>query len=224
MQVGVAYSESVQQIWLTIEVPDDAKVIDAIERSGILTMFPHIDLATQKMGVFGKMVKPEAALRPGDRVEIYYLMHRQRFLRPENRTLRHILVTVNGAVSGSEKPNARRHIDAIRARLLKAPERFAEQALKHSECPTAMNGGLLGTVTRGLLFAELEPAAFAIGLGKISAIVESPLGFHINRCDAIEAESELPLASVREKVRSHLEDTRRRAAQKDWIAGLFKRA
>ena len=71
MQIGVAYSESVQQIWLTIEVPDDATVMDAIERSGILTMFPHIDLAAQKVGIFGKVVKPSAALRPGDRVEIY---------------------------------------------------------------------------------------------------------------------------------------------------------
>ena len=71
MQIGVAYSEHAQQIWLTIEVPDDATVNDAIVRSGILTMFPHIDLATQKVGVFGKIVKPEAALRPGDRVEIY---------------------------------------------------------------------------------------------------------------------------------------------------------
>ena len=34
-------------------------------------MFPHIDLATQKVGVFGKLVKPEAKLRPGDRIEIY---------------------------------------------------------------------------------------------------------------------------------------------------------
>lgn len=71
MQVGVAYSEVSQQIWLTIEVPDNATVMEAIERSGILRMFPHIDLTAQKVGVFGKLVKPEAALRAGDRVEIY---------------------------------------------------------------------------------------------------------------------------------------------------------
>ena len=71
MQVGIAYSENVQQIWLTIEVPDDATVSDAIARSGILDMFPHIDLATQKVGIFGKIVKPDSSLRAGDRVEIY---------------------------------------------------------------------------------------------------------------------------------------------------------
>ena len=71
MQIGVAYSEQAQQIWLTIEVPDEATVKDAIERSGILRMFPHIDLTTQRVGIFGKIVKAEAPLRPGDRVEIY---------------------------------------------------------------------------------------------------------------------------------------------------------
>ena len=71
MQVGIAYSEHSQQIWMTIEVPDESTALDAIERSGILTMFPHIDLESQKIGVFGKVVKPLTALRPGDRVEIY---------------------------------------------------------------------------------------------------------------------------------------------------------
>jgi hypothetical protein len=71
MQVGIAYSEPSQQIWLTIEVPDDATARDAIERSGILRQFPHIDLEAQKVGIFGKLVKLDAALRPGDRVEIY---------------------------------------------------------------------------------------------------------------------------------------------------------
>lgn len=71
MQIGVAYSEPGQQIWLNIEVPDDSTVKDAIERSGILKQFPHIDLGVQKVGVFGRLVKPEAGLKPGDRIEIY---------------------------------------------------------------------------------------------------------------------------------------------------------
>ena len=71
MQVGVAYSEASRQIWMNIDVPEDATVALAIEKSGILRMFPHIDLAAQKVGVFGRIVKLEARLKPGDRVEIY---------------------------------------------------------------------------------------------------------------------------------------------------------
>jgi putative ubiquitin-RnfH superfamily antitoxin RatB of RatAB toxin-antitoxin module len=71
MQIGVAYSEPGQQIWLNIEVPDGSSVKEAIERSGILKQFPHIDLSMQKVGVFGRLVKLDAAAKPGDRIEIY---------------------------------------------------------------------------------------------------------------------------------------------------------
>jgi len=71
MQIGIAYSEPGQQIWLNIEVPDESTVADGIERSGILKQFPHIDLAAQKVGVFGRLVKLDATLKAGDRVEIY---------------------------------------------------------------------------------------------------------------------------------------------------------
>lgn len=71
MQVGVAYSEPTQQIWLNIEVPDDISVQEAIEKSGILNQFPHIDLETQKVGIFGRVVKLNAPLKAGDRIEIY---------------------------------------------------------------------------------------------------------------------------------------------------------
>jgi putative ubiquitin-RnfH superfamily antitoxin RatB of RatAB toxin-antitoxin module len=71
MQIGVAYSEPNQQVWLNIEVPETTTVQEAIERSGILKQFPHIDLNTQKVGIFGKLAKLDAPLKPGDRVEIY---------------------------------------------------------------------------------------------------------------------------------------------------------
>jgi putative ubiquitin-RnfH superfamily antitoxin RatB of RatAB toxin-antitoxin module len=72
MQIGVAYSEAGgQQIWLSIEVPEETNVQEAIERSGVLKQFPQIDLDAQKVGIFGRLVKLDAPLKPGDRVEIY---------------------------------------------------------------------------------------------------------------------------------------------------------
>ncbi len=71
MQISVCYSEPGQQAWLRIEVPEDATAAAAIERSGILGMFPSIDLESQKIGVFGKVVKADTPLHAGDRVEIY---------------------------------------------------------------------------------------------------------------------------------------------------------
>lgn len=71
MQIGVAYSEPSQQVWMTLDVPEGATVAEAIERSGVLRQFPSIDLTAQKVGIFGKVVKLDAALRAGDRIEIY---------------------------------------------------------------------------------------------------------------------------------------------------------
>jgi putative ubiquitin-RnfH superfamily antitoxin RatB of RatAB toxin-antitoxin module len=71
MQVAVAYAEPAQQIWLRIEVPEDTTVEQAIIKSGLLRQFPEIDLTERLVGIFGKLVKLDAALNPGDRVEIY---------------------------------------------------------------------------------------------------------------------------------------------------------
>ena len=71
MIVGVAYAAPARQAWLTVELPDGATVMDAIERSGVLKQFPEIDLEQQKVGIFSKVCKLDAVLADGDRVEIY---------------------------------------------------------------------------------------------------------------------------------------------------------
>jgi putative ubiquitin-RnfH superfamily antitoxin RatB of RatAB toxin-antitoxin module len=71
MQVSIAYSEPGQQIWLSIDVAEESTVQQAIEKSGILKQFNHIDLTAQKVGVFGRLVKLDANLKRGDRIEIY---------------------------------------------------------------------------------------------------------------------------------------------------------
>ncbi|EIJ41251.1 hypothetical protein BegalDRAFT_0331 [Beggiatoa alba B18LD] len=71
MNVGIAYADSTQQVWLRLEVPDGSSVEEAINLSGILKRFPHIDLKKQKVGVYGKIVKLDTPLQESDRVEIY---------------------------------------------------------------------------------------------------------------------------------------------------------
>ena len=69
--VEVAYALPDEQLILSLEVPSDCVVEDAIKRSGILETYPQIDISTDKVGIFGKMSKLNASLRDKDRIEIY---------------------------------------------------------------------------------------------------------------------------------------------------------
>lgn len=145
--------------------------------------------------------------------EIYYRLHPEAFDRPEARRLRHILITFN---NDREKEKALHTLEGLRG-TVKSPEAFAAAALRHSQCPTAMEGGMLGVVKREQLYAALEPAAFALNVNDISAVLESPIGLHIIRCDEILPSGMLPFAEVGARIVERLTDKRRREAQRDWI-------
>mgnify|MGYP000396840234 CR=1 FL=1 len=69
--VEVAYALPDDQQIFTLEVADGTTLEEAVRRSGVLERYPEIDLATNKVGIFGKLNKLDYVLRAGDRVEIY---------------------------------------------------------------------------------------------------------------------------------------------------------
>jgi uncharacterized protein len=71
IEVEVAYALPERQLILKVEVPLGASAIEAVRLSGIEEQFPEIELGKNRLGVFGKLCKPERMLQPGDRVEIY---------------------------------------------------------------------------------------------------------------------------------------------------------
>lgn len=150
-------------------------------------------------------------------VELYYRYHPELFQRPELRRASHILVTINEDLPDNAEAVARGRIEDIARRLAKDPRRFEEQALKHSECPTAMNGGLLGDARRGQLFPALDKALFEMQPMEISPVLESPLGLHLLRCDAVIPEGLLALADVKDRIREKLFDSRKRICQNAWL-------
>lgn len=148
--------------------------------------------------------------------EIFYRVHADRFAQPERRGLRHILVTFANA---AERQAAHALLAGLRKQLAGAAG-FAAAAMKHSHCPTALEGGQLGTLARGKLYPELDAAAFALAEGALSAPVETEVGLHLLRCDAIHPAATPPFAAVRARILAALDASRRKAAQKNWIKGL----
>ncbi len=71
MKISVCYAEQQKQLWLHIEVDEGTTVEQAIVQSGILEKLPHVDLETNKVGIFGKPTKLDKVIEEGDRIEIY---------------------------------------------------------------------------------------------------------------------------------------------------------
>jgi putative ubiquitin-RnfH superfamily antitoxin RatB of RatAB toxin-antitoxin module len=59
------------QVLLALDVDEGATVVDVITESGIESRFPALAVAEMPVGIWGKRVSRDTAVRHGDRVELY---------------------------------------------------------------------------------------------------------------------------------------------------------
>lgn len=71
IHVEVAYAMPEHQSIISVAMPHESTVEQAISASRILQQFPEIDLAQQKVGIFSQICKLDKTLHDGDRIEIY---------------------------------------------------------------------------------------------------------------------------------------------------------
>jgi peptidyl-prolyl cis-trans isomerase C len=188
---------------------DEASLAVALERE------MKVEAILEKIGA-------QAAKISDMDVELYYQYHPEQFRRPETRLARHILITINETIAENTRAEAGRRIATIQARLAREPQRFEEQAQKHSECPTALDGGKLGDLPRGKLFPELDKALFEMKAGEVSGVLESELGFHVLRCDAITEAGVLGYDQAKPHIRKLMEQKRKRVCQQAWMKQLLE--
>jgi parvulin-like peptidyl-prolyl isomerase len=101
----------------------------------------------------------------------------------------HVLVAYVGAVNAvpnitRSRDEARARAEDVRRRLI-AGEDFASVALTFSDDGTAARGGRLGGFGRGVMVQAFDDAVRALEVGAISAVVETPFGFHVIRRDPL---------------------------------------
>ena len=71
IDVEVVYALPHKQRLIALQVAPGTTVEQAIRQSGILDVFPEIDLSQQDVGVWYRPCKLDRVLQQGDRVEIY---------------------------------------------------------------------------------------------------------------------------------------------------------
>lgn len=69
--VEVAYARPNEQVLIKLQMDRPATLLQAIMDSGILQRFPEIDIAHNRVGIYGKLKPLSQPLNQGDRVEIY---------------------------------------------------------------------------------------------------------------------------------------------------------
>ena len=153
-------------------------------------------------------------------VGIFYHSHRESFNLPERRTARHILISINPDYPENTREKSLERIRAIAETLRRKPHKFEALALKNSECPTALNGGLLGELVAGKLYPELDAALFSQRENEISAPVETEIGFHLIQCLRIQCAETISLQKATPKIRKNMQERAQRMCQRAWLATL----
>lgn len=141
---------------------------------------------------------PLAGLAEVQKGELMALARQLRDLTSERVRPRHILIRVSRDAGATERSEALKKIQSIKKELASGRE-FEELARKHSQDPgSAARGGDLGPVVKGMTVPEFEKAAFALGVGETSDVVESPFGYHLIRVDEKRAPRKLLFDEVKD--------------------------
>lgn len=153
-------------------------------------------------------------------IGIFYHSHPEKFHVPEQRLARHILISINPDYPENTAEKALERIEAIAETLKRKPHKFADLALKNSECPTALNGGELGMIVPGKLFPELDTVLFKLKENQISPVVETEVGLHLIQCLKVTPAETLSLKKATPKIKQLMQERYRRTCQRTWLASL----
>lgn len=72
LRLTVVHSPAPRQVreW-TLELPQGATVMQALQASGIAAEFPLLELTAETVGVWGRRARPDDLVSEGDRIEVY---------------------------------------------------------------------------------------------------------------------------------------------------------
>jgi len=153
----------------------------------------------------------------------YYRLHRDDYEGKEAAKLKQILLPFPKNMDAQTK--AKLQADAMDIlKRLKAGESFDRMASLVPQSPASSSGGDVGFVEKGAMLPEVERVAFQLQKGSISDLIESPVGFHIIQVIDRRGEGIKPIETVREEIKSKLEDEKIEKKFGSWLSELREKS
>lgn len=202
---------------------NEERFVNALETNGLSADSLRLALARQcKIDAVMETVASRAPKVNEVEIGIYYHSHPEQFHKPEQRVARHILISINSEYPENTREAAWQRINELAETLKRKPHKFADLALRHSECPTALHGGVIGTVVPGKLYPQLEEVLYELKVNQISPVVETEIGFHLLLCEKIVSAQAISLRKATAKIQKLMQERYRRNCQRTWLAALAK--
>lgn len=168
--------------------------------------------------MFHQKVPREPLISP-TKIENYYAQNREKFLMEDQVKLRMIVLT--NSPSGAYAP--KRMAQEIMAKLReKVP--FEDLARVYSQGSQAAEGGDWGWVERKVLRKELADAAFNLGPGETSTVVETPEAVYVILVEDKKVSYTKTLSEVRDEIENTLKAEEKKRLRKEWIEQLKAKA
>jgi peptidyl-prolyl cis-trans isomerase D len=198
-QRELRYAVLAPQAFASTKAPDAAAIeayynehkADFMTAETVRLAYAELDLATLS-----------AQLQVSDAdLQERYEKNKARYVEPERRRARHILIAVN---EPKDDAAALKKAQDLQTQL-KAGADFAALAKQHSQdTGSAQQGGDLGWADRTVYVKPFADTLFAMQAGELSAPVKTQFGYHIIRLDEIRAGREKSFAEARPELEAEL--------------------
>lgn len=149
----------------------------------------------------------------------YFEANADRFHTPVTVEARHILLAA--APDDAEgRAEAEQRAEGLIETVTGGGDSFAALANRHSDCPSASDGGHLGAVGRGQTVPELEEVVLRLEPGVARRPVETRYGFHVVEVLARHGGEPLPYEAVDHLIRDYIRERSWRRAVSQYIGQL----
>ena len=158
-----------------------------------------------------------------DEARKYYERHQADLNTVDRVDVRHILIKP-GSQTDEDRAIARAKLMGLKRQVEEGAD-FARLARVHSECPSGRKSdGRIGWVNRGAAIPAFDQILFSMGVGEVSGVVETPLGYHILQATDREEGRLAEYEAVRDQIFDIIRHSRRGKAISDFVARLKAQA